>query len=350
MPTILEYPQKDLLEASDVFLLDGQSGTRKMGADILTKGVLDRFAEIGVPTSELSTDDSILVVKGQSGTRKMKITRDLLFDYLDKIATFEDRFSTFRGKNLGSEVTEAQLASIDDGDFKGFFLGDYWEMEYPGIADPVKFRIIDADYFYPIVGKSAAENLYSAIPHHVVVMPDCYLETGAMNDTNVSTGGLLGSKGLAATIRGVIADKIATMVGLNKIVGFNSLDSSSIIGHPPEESWSGPGATFTYAWTKARHRIPTAAQMLGSPPPYAAGRDMTMGKQFRLFSLWPEFIKATNTDKACWTSTATHVGFCAITPYWPGYMLGFNASDVKGFRTYFCIGISQDPPPQTTES
>lgn len=348
MPTILEYPQKDVLETSDVFLLDGQSGTRKMGADILAKGVLDRFAEIGVPTSELSTDDSILVVKGQSGTRKMKITRDLLFDYLDKIATFEDRFSTFRGKNLGSEVTEAQLASIDNGSFKGFFLGDYWEMEYPGIADPVKFRIIDADYFYPLVGVTAAENLYSEIPHHVVVMPDCYLETGVMNDTDVPTGGLLGSKGLSATIHGIIAPKIENMVGFNKTVGFNSLDSSTVIGNPPEVTWAGAGAVFAHQWVKARHRIPALIQIVGSPIPYGMNKDLMLGRQFRLFSICPEFIKATNTDKATWTSTSHGFGFMGITPYWPSYINGFNASEVNGFRTYFCIGVAQDS--QTTES
>ena len=45
----------------------------------------------------------------------------------------------FRGKNLGSAVTEEQKTAIQSGTFDDLFVGDYWEI------DGVKWRIVDMD-------------------------------------------------------------------------------------------------------------------------------------------------------------------------------------------------------------
>ena len=59
----------------------------------------------------------------------------------------------FRGANLGSSLTEAQLRSINNGSFKNLYLGDYW------IINGIRWRIIDFNYFH-------------GYQNHVVVAPD----------------------------------------------------------------------------------------------------------------------------------------------------------------------------------
>lgn len=91
-----------------------------------------------------------------------------IFDVLDEIATVEMRRSIWRGKNLGSEVTEEQYNEIQNGTFKGLFLGDYWEMQRTNDIYPIKMQIVDFDYWY----KTKATNKEVVNQHHVVIMPD----------------------------------------------------------------------------------------------------------------------------------------------------------------------------------
>ena len=74
----------------------------------------------------------------------------------------------YRGKNLGSVVTEEQKTNIKNGTFKGFFLGDYW------IIGSYTWRIVDFDYWYDC-GDTAFTK------PHLVIMPDKPLYNAQMN-------------------------------------------------------------------------------------------------------------------------------------------------------------------------
>ena len=87
----------------------------------------------------------------------------------------------YRGKNLGSTVTAAQYASIAAGTFYDLFIGDYW------VIGGVTYRIAAFDYYYN-TGDTACTT------HHVTLVPDGNMYTHCMNDTNVTTGGYVGSK------------------------------------------------------------------------------------------------------------------------------------------------------------
>lgn len=89
--------------------------------------------------------------------------------------------SIYRGKNLGTSVTAAQWAAIADGSFTDLYIGDYW------VIDDVNWRIAAFDYYY----KSGDT---SCTTHHVVIVPETNLYTHRMNDTNITTGGYIGSK------------------------------------------------------------------------------------------------------------------------------------------------------------
>lgn len=88
----------------------------------------------------------------------------------------------FRGKNLGSAVTEEQKAAIQSGTFDDLFVGDYWEI------DGVNWRIVDMDYWSK---QPIGPDEY--IGHHLVIMPDKYLYESVMNSEQSTEGGFINS-------------------------------------------------------------------------------------------------------------------------------------------------------------
>lgn len=89
--------------------------------------------------------------------------------------------SIYRGKNLGTQVTNEQYEAIQAGTFDDLYIGDYW------VIGGVNWRIAAFDYYYN-TGDAAFTK------HHAVIVPDTSLYTHAMNDTSITTGAYVGSK------------------------------------------------------------------------------------------------------------------------------------------------------------
>jgi hypothetical protein len=89
--------------------------------------------------------------------------------------------SVYRGISLGTSVTTAQWTAISNGTFEDMYIGDYWTI------NDVVWRIAAFDY-YLTTGDTACNT------HHVTIVPDTVLYTAKMNDTNITTGGYVGSK------------------------------------------------------------------------------------------------------------------------------------------------------------
>ena len=89
--------------------------------------------------------------------------------------------SVYRGISLGTSVSAAQFAAIAAGTFEDMYIGDYWTI------NSVVWRIAAFDY-YLTTGDTACDT------HHVVIVPDSNLYTHVMNDTDITTGGYVGSK------------------------------------------------------------------------------------------------------------------------------------------------------------
>lgn len=88
--------------------------------------------------------------------------------------------SIYRGKYLGTDVTDEQYAAIQNGTFEDLYIGDYWTI------GGVNYRIAAFDY-YNNVGDTAL------LDHHAVIVPDKSLYNATMNATNITTGGYTGS-------------------------------------------------------------------------------------------------------------------------------------------------------------
>lgn len=132
-----EYPQKVGVDLDDVFLVNGKEGTKIINSEKLIEGIC-AFSP---------------------GLKK----------------------SFFRGKNLGSYVTDKQSAEIQNGRFNDLCLGDYW------LINNVTWRIVDFDYWIGTGDQNCTT-------HHLVIMPDLPLYFKKMNETNTTVGGYVGSE------------------------------------------------------------------------------------------------------------------------------------------------------------
>lgn len=93
----------------------------------------------------------------------------------------------YRGKALGSTVTDTQYAAIKAGTFENLYIGDYWTI------DGVNYRIAAFDYYLN-------SGDIRCISHHVVIVPDTCLYDAKMNTSNITTGGYVGSEMYTANL------------------------------------------------------------------------------------------------------------------------------------------------------
>lgn len=89
--------------------------------------------------------------------------------------------SLYRGKNLGTSVTDKQYAAIAAGTFDDLWIGDYW------VIGEVTYRIAAFDYYLNT-------GSVKCTTHHVVIVPDSSLYFKPMNATATTAGGYAGSE------------------------------------------------------------------------------------------------------------------------------------------------------------
>lgn len=154
----------------------------------LTAADVGARADDWMPTAEdvgaLSGTDATLTQEGKAADAKA--TGDELNQLKSDIAhlLYDNAGShnaIYRGKNLGTSVTAAQYAAIAAGTFDDLYIGDYW------IINDVTYRIAAFDYY--LLSGDASINI-----HHVTLVPDDEMYTHVMNDTDITTGGYVGSK------------------------------------------------------------------------------------------------------------------------------------------------------------
>lgn len=96
----------------------------------------------------------------------------------------------FRGNNLGSEVTAAQLSAIQNGTFSNLYVGDYWvtPITINGTEKSVNWRIADIDYYY-VPSRYQGSKYYDEglSEHHLLMLPDEGLYETTYKSYNDST-------------------------------------------------------------------------------------------------------------------------------------------------------------------
>ncbi len=91
------------------------------------------------------------------------------------------RRNIYRGKDLGTTITDAQKTAISSGTFDDLFVGDFWTL------GGKKYTIADIDYWYNTGNTTFTK-------HHLVMIPNAPMYNHTMNDTDTTEGGYAGSK------------------------------------------------------------------------------------------------------------------------------------------------------------
>lgn len=123
------------------------------------------------------SDSSIFMVHDGTGLKR------ITFEDVKRAMVYSNagsHNSIYRGKNLGSTVTQAQYTAIRNGTFENLFIGDYW------VVNNINYRIAAFDYFY-----NTGDTLCTI--HHVVIVPDQCFYNSKMNDGYTTQGGYVGS-------------------------------------------------------------------------------------------------------------------------------------------------------------
>lgn len=136
-------------------------------------GRIKNYGEV----TRLANDD-VFLLDGESGTKNIK-SKNAAVEFAGLVSVANHR-NTYRGKYLGNTVTAAQKAAIQNGTFNDLFIGDYWTI------GGVNWVIADMDYWY-----NCGDTAFTK--HHLVIVPNKVLYNSQMNPTNTTVGGYVGS-------------------------------------------------------------------------------------------------------------------------------------------------------------
>lgn len=277
-----------------------------------------KITDLSRATTPAAND--LVIVETSSGTKAMKyedLTNPAIEKAEENAALNLDNRNTYRGKNLGSSVTAAQKAAIQNGSFDGLFIGDYWTI------GGVKWLIADMDYWY-----NCGDTAFTK--HHLVIIPETALYNAQMNATNTTEGGYVNSamyKTNLASAKSTISSAFGDMVLTHRELLTNAVTN----GRPSGGAWYDstvelPNKCMMYGHM---HFSPTSD---GSTIPYIYTIDKT---QLSLFALRPQLI--VNRSYSQWLRDVVSSAVFAVVVYF-GYTDCLNATSSLGVRPVFAIG------------
>ena len=224
--------------------------------------------------------------------------------------------SVYRGANLGTSVTSAQWAAIQAGTFDDMYIGDYW------VIGGVTYRIAAFDYYL----RAGDTDMTT---HHVTLVPDVPMYTHVMNDTNVTTGGYVGSK---MYTRGLTQAKntINTAFGSTHVLTHRQYLSNAVTnGRPSGGSWYDSTVELMTEQNVYGGKIFGAGNE-GSSVPALYTVDKS---QYPLFAFRPDLIS--NCQTFWLRDVVSAANFACVNG--DGNANYYNASDVRGVRPAFSI-------------
>lgn len=285
-----------------------------------------KFGDLG--TILTAGDDSLLLIHDGTGVKTISTVnfKKDLKEYMEGVNTILEQLtydnagahnSIYRGKNLGTTVTEEQWEAISSGTFTDLYIGDYW------VIGGVNWRIAAFDYYLNCGDTSFTK-------HHAVIVPDTCLYNAQMNTTNVTTGAYKGSAMYTANL----AQAKST---INSAFG-----SSHVLSHRIYLSnATSNGRASAGEWTDSTVDLMCEHMVYGSGifSPVSDGSSVPNNYrvekgQLPLFALEPSRI----CNRATWwlRDVITAADFACVD--YDGYAHYAHAPHSLGVRPAFCIG------------
>lgn len=273
-------------------------------------------------------DDSLLLIHDGTGVKTISTAnfKKDLKEYMEGVNTILAQLtydnagahnSIYRGKNLGTTVTEEQWEAISSGTFTDLYIGDYW------VIGGVNWRIAAFDYYLNCGDTSFTK-------HHAVIVPDTCLYSAQMNTTNVTTGAYKGSAMYTANLTQAKST-------INSAFG-----SSHVLSHRIYLSnATSNGRASAGEWTDSTVDLMCEHMVYGSGifSPVSDGSNVPNNYrvekgQLPLFALEPSRI--CNRDTWWLRDVITAAAFAGVDNNGGAYYGYASRSD--GVRPAFCIG------------
>ena len=273
-------------------------------------------------------DDSLLLIHDGTGVKTISTAnfKKDLKEYMEGVNTILAQLtydnagahnSIYRGKNLGTTVTEEQWEAISSGTFTDLYIGDYW------VIGGVNWRIAAFDYYLNCGDTSFTK-------HHAVIVPDTCLYSAQMNTTNVTTGAYKGSAMYTANLTQAKST-------INSAFG-----SSHVLSHRIYLSnATSNGRASAGEWTDSTVDLMCEHMVYGSGifSPVSDGSNVPNNYrvekgQLPLFALEPSRI--CNRDTWWLRDVITAAIFAYVYSF--GLAIYGHASNSSGVRPAFCIG------------
>lgn len=275
-----------------------------------------KISELDELLAAISASDEF-IVNNSGATQKVKAS--LLADSLVKVFAANGGAGLhnvlFRGKNLGTSYTAAQMAEVQAGTFNDLWIGDYW------VIGGVTWRIAHFDYWIKCGDTECTT-------HHIVVVPDTNLYTATMNATHITIGGYAAS--LMRTSNLATATTTANSAFSNHVLTIRRLFTNAVTsGRPSSGSWYDSAVDLMDERMVYGSRIHSPAAD-GSTLNYNYTTDY---KQLAIFALAPQFI--CNRAVYWLLDVVSTTRFARV--YSHGDAADGNAADVGGVRPAIAI-------------
>lgn len=286
----------------------------------LVASVTESNGTVTVKKKDGSTNTFIIIktINGKAPTNGNFDIKGIPLDTNGTISPWQHN-GIFRGKNLGSSVTSTQWAAIQAGTFDGLYIGDYWTI------NGVEWVIVAFDYYYN-TGDTACTT------HHVVVIPRTALYNAQMNETNVVTGGYVGSK-MYTTNLNQAKTTIQNAFGSAHILTIRQLFTTATNAEY--------GFATAFEWSDASVWLMNEVNVYGCyvhTDMYHVTNAWTASKYSIDNRQYPYFAFCLPTEKrqTYWLRDVAGPAYFAIVGGY-GYSDAGGASDSLGVRPAFCI-------------
>ena len=233
--------------------------------------------------------------------------------------------SIYRGKNLGSVVTEEQRTSIANGTFEDMYIGDYW------VINDVTWRIASFDYYYNTGDVSCKQ-------HHIVIVPDTNLYMAQMNNT---ASGEYNANSNTTDGAYVNSDMYKTNLEQAKVIINMAFGKENILNHRQYlPNATTDGFETGCSWYDSTVELMTEHNVFGGKIFKNATQNANFAhsytidkSQYQLFVFRPDMI---SNEQWYWLRDVAHTtSFCSVSG--SGFAHTRNSSNVIGVRPAFAI-------------
>ena len=344
----------NVLTTTDSFVVQPTTGDPKKitvanASKTITESGINNLDDFDSATDSAIKSTDEIVVSTEDGIKKVPF-RNITVISGGSAATSPN--CIFRGENLGA-VTSENIGDfiteygISSGVFTDIYPGDYFTASYNGTE--TVFRVAGMNSFLYTGDKDPNTNSTNGLAsNHIVVVPDYQLQTAAMNSSDSTTGGYLGSNMFKSVIGGSgvtsgINKNLYTIFG-SHLIKYRELLSNAINTSSKCTGYEGfSGASSGWEWTDVYANLLSGVHLWGCSPAASSLYDFgIVTGQLPLFRFEPKYIinrkSSDGTRNWYWLRNVVSSSYFAGCSY-NGSTINRGASDTTGgVRPLFLLG------------